>query len=61
MIITLKSKMFAVFVSAEPGTSVLQGRQQILPDGARQARRARRVPSHRHVHHTGIGSSRHGY
>lgn len=38
---------------AEPGTGLLQGRQQILPHRAGQARGARRVPPHRHVHHAG--------
>lgn len=38
---------------AEPGTGLLQGRQQILPHRAGQAGGPRRVSPHRHVHHTG--------
>lgn len=39
--------------TAEPGTGLLQGRQQILPHRAGQAGWPRRVPPHRHVHHAG--------
>lgn len=41
----------------EPRTCVLQGWKQVLSDSSSQTRRTRRVPPHRHVHHTGTSPS----